>query len=226
MVAKRFREYDNDDSFLIFASGVSNSKNKDAAAYRREYDLLETSLEQHKEKTLVYFSTTSVNDPAENTSAYVAHKLKIEAFIRSAAKNHIIFRVSNLAGQSANNNTVLNFFLHNIKNGIHFHLWQHACRNVIGLDDFYQIADAVLCSNAFLNKTVNIANPENYAVTEIVKAIEKFLNRTANYDALDRGGCFDIDITDIVPAIGQLGINFGPEYLQNLLHKYYSVNEL
>ena len=113
MVAKKFKSYEDNNDFLIFASGVSNSKNTNPEAYQREFNLLKQQLEMNKGKTLVYFSTTSIDDPAENDSSYVAHKLSMEKFIASSDVSYVIFRVSNLAGRSANKNTVLNFFIHN-----------------------------------------------------------------------------------------------------------------
>ncbi len=226
MVAKKFISYEANDDFLIFASGVSNSKNTDPKAYLRESDLLKQQIEMNRGKTIVYFSTTSVDDPAENSSSYVAHKLSMEKYIAEAANQYVIFRVSNLAGKSANQNTVLNFFIHNIYHGIHFNLWLKACRNLIGLDDFYRIADYILMHNGHLNKTVNIANSENYSVAEIVSVIEQYLNKKADFEPIDRGGCFDINISETLPAINSLGINFGNNYLESILHKYYSVNEL
>ena len=226
MVAKKFKSYEDNNDFLIFASGVSNSKNTDPEAYLREFNLLKQQMDMHKGKTLVYFSTTSINDPAENSSSYVAHKLSMEKFIASSGIHYIIFRVSNLAGRSANKNTVLNFFIHNIGQGIHFNLWLKACRNLIGLDDFYNIADFILTHKSHLNQTINIANPENYYVPEIVGVIEQFINKKADFEPVDRGGCFNIDISDTLPAISALGIDFSNNYLERILHKYYPVNEL
>src|ERR1022692_2990056 len=102
MVAKRFKDYGTDENFLIFASGVANSKSTNEDDYKREFNLLQENINNNKDKTLVYFSTTSVNDPSELSSRYVAHKLNIERFIESNVKSYIIFRVSNLVGRSSN----------------------------------------------------------------------------------------------------------------------------
>src|SRR4051794_11359548 len=105
MVAKKFESYKTNDQFLIFASGVSNSKNTNPEAYERELTLLKSAIKENQEKILVYFSTCSIYDPGEETSKYVLHKKHIEQLIQKKQKQFYVFRVSNLVGQSGNRNT-------------------------------------------------------------------------------------------------------------------------
>jgi len=221
LVAKKFEEYANNDSFLIFASGVSNSKSTIQAEYTREVDLLKYVSNENKEKTLIYFSTCSVKDPEENKSAYVAHKKSIEDYIISSTLNYTIFRVSNLVGKSANPNTILNFIANSVCNNTHFNLWLNASRNLIDVDDFFLITDHILKNKLFLNSIVNVAYPENYAVSEIVRAVEKYFNKTANYTSIPKGCNFSIDISQIASLLHQLNLNFNKNYLELLLSKYY-----
>lgn len=221
LIAKRFSSYSDDDRFLIFASGVANSKSTDQAEYQREFELLLRKTQENPEKTIVYFSTCSINDPAENTSAYVAHKKKIESYLQSNMQHFLIFRVSNLVGHSSNVNTVLNFIVNNINEGKQFDLWMNAKRNLIDVDDFFAIVDHILQNTLFTNRIINIANPINYTVPLIVSATSNHLGKAANYKEVAKGGSFDIDISDINPFFVQLNINFNEAYLANLLHKYY-----
>src|SRR5258705_3696024 len=98
LVAKRFESYNEDDKFLVCASGVSNSKTTNLDAYNREIGLLKEAMRQHNDKTICYFSTCSIYDKEEKNSAYIQHKISIENMIRSVAKQYRIFRISNLAG--------------------------------------------------------------------------------------------------------------------------------
>ena len=221
LVAKRFESYSGDNDFLVFASGVSNSKTKDPEAYKREMKLLKDSVYQHNTKTLIYFSTCSIYDPQETSSAYVKHKLEIENFIKTHTKQYHIFRVSNLAGKSNNPNTLLNFFFNHLKNGVNFDLWTNACRNIIDIDDAYTIIDHILKNNLFPNQVINIANPANDPVKKIIETIETVLNIRSNYIEIDKGTCFDIDISPLQYIIQQLGIRFDTGYLRNILNKYY-----
>jgi nucleoside-diphosphate-sugar epimerase len=223
LVARRFELYNSQDNFLVFASGVSNSKTKNPEAYSREMKLLKDSVQQYNTKTLVYFSTCSIYDPQEKESAYVQHKLHIEDFIQTHVKQYHIFRVSNLAGKSSNPNTLLNFFFNHVKNGVNFDLWTNACRNIIDVDHAYLIIDHILKHNLFPNQVINVANPVNEPVKKIITAIETFLNIKSNYIEIDKGTCFEIDTSSIQPIIQKLGILFAPEYLMELLHKYYQI---
>ena len=221
LVAKRFESYIRNNDFLVFASGVSNSKTKNPEAYSREMKLLKDSVQQHNTKTLIYFSTCSIYDSQEKGSAYVQHKLHIEDFIQTRAKQYHIFRISNLAGISCNPNTLLNFFFNHVKNGVNFDLWTNACRNIIDADHAYLIIDHILKHNLFPNQVINIANPVNNPVKTIITAIETFLNIKSNYIEIDKGTCFEIDTSSIQPIIQKLGIRFDPGYLSDLLNKYY-----
>src|SRR4051812_15129296 len=111
LVAGGFKQYRKDKRCLIFASGVSNSTNSDSNAFCREQLLLEEMINTHGNKTFVYFSTCSVYDPSMQNSPYVLHKLSMEAIIKRRHNNYHIFRISNLAGQSGNPHTFLNFFI-------------------------------------------------------------------------------------------------------------------
>ncbi len=219
MIAQKFMGYEHDDRFLIFASGVSNSKNTDPAHYLREKELLEEAVKNNPNKTIVYFSTCSVYDPAEVNSPYVLHKKQLEDIIQALAANYVIFRASNVVGISPNPNTIFNFLSEHIRNGSEFDLWLNATRNLIDIEDVYLIINEILLNGLFKNSIVNIANPTSYKVTDIVTAIEQHYRLEAKYRALNKGGSFDIDIDAIKPIIESLGIDFGNDYLHRLLLK-------
>ena len=221
MVAKRFLSYANISNFLIFASGVSNSKTNDDEAYHRETELLEQMIEAHKDKTLVYFSTCSIYDPGESTSAYIIHKLKMEDLIQKRCPSYQIFRVSNLVGNSDNPNTILNFFIYHIRHKINFDLWTNASRNLLDVDDLFKIADTILKERLFPNTVVNIASPINYPVTKIIEELEQWYGHKASYVRISKGHRFPIDISLIEPVIDRMGVKFGNDYLRYLLTKYY-----
>lgn len=222
MIGKRFAPYQLNDAFVIFASGVSNSKNIDDNAYQREKELLQSVIQENAEKTLVYFSTCSVYDPDEQTSKYVLHKKNMETLIQENCNQFHIFRVSNLVGISNNPNTVLNFFIQHIQHKINFDLWCNATRNLLDIDDMYRIVDHILQNRLYLCKVVNVANPVTHYVKEIIAAIESLWNIKANYIPIEKGSRFTIDVTAITPIIHELGIRFERDYLTILLQKYYS----
>jgi UDP-2-acetamido-2,6-beta-L-arabino-hexul-4-ose reductase len=221
MVAKSFDAYKTNDGFVIFASGVSNSKNITTEAYTRELTLLLNIIDKYSDKILVYFSTCSLYDPAETESPYVLHKHKIEAIIQQKVASYYIFRVSNLVGESNNPNTILNYFYYHIFKKINFNLWTGSSRNLIDTDDMFRIVDYILQRRIFRNQIINIANPESYNVKDIITALENILNIKANYISIPKGNQFSIDISLTSPVIEELKIDFKETYLNNLLKKYY-----
>lgn len=221
LIAKRFHQYVVNDKFLIFASGVSNSKSTNHTDHDREFNLIKISHSENKDKTFVYFSTCSITDPFEKDTAYIAHKNKIEQYIQGNIKNYIIFRISNLAGKTNNTNTIFNFVAHHIINHQPFELWQHAVRNLIDVDDFYRIADYILQNSLYMNSIVNIANPHSYTMQEIVHTAEEHFHIRANYKPVMKGGGFHIDLQGTIHLFDELGIQFGANYLKNLYSKYY-----
>ena len=221
MIATRFINYQNNNKKVVFASGVSNSKDTVAAHFEREIDLLKKTIQQNEEKQLVYFSTCSVEDEELINAPYVIHKKKAEQLIKDTASSYIIFRVSNLAGISNNPYTLLNYFIINILQGNPITIWENASRNIIGIDDMYAIADFVMQQKNISNTTINIANPKNYSVPKIVISIENHFNKKAIGNTIERGDNYNINISAIIPVIKQLNIQFNDEYLSTLLKKYY-----
>jgi nucleoside-diphosphate-sugar epimerase len=226
LVATGFSAYENQDRFLIFASGVSNSKSSTPDDFRRERELFISSIEKYSRKTAVYFSTTSVDDPDLRETSYIRHKLDMETLVKLRTTRHHIFRLSNLAGVSDNPNTILNFLYSHIANGESFDLWRSSERNIIDLADVFRVADHILQNGLFLNRVTNIANEKNYPLDYLVKSMETFTGKTAIFEERNKGGAFRIDISDILPICRSLKIGFGENYLPHLLEKYYPKNEL
>ncbi len=221
MIAKRFSSYAGNKGILVFASGVSNSSSIEDSDYKREEELLRHSIQDHPEKTLVYFSTCSIYDPSLQESIYVKHKIKMEQQIQSSSSSYIIFRVSNPVGFTPNRHTVLNFFATHIKEQEHFTVWQYASRNLIDMEDVFNICNHIIQNTEQRNCIVNIANPVNYPVTLIIQAIEKHFSLKGNYSLAEKGNSPLVDTTAIQPLFGLLHIDFTNDYLEALLQKYF-----
>jgi nucleoside-diphosphate-sugar epimerase len=226
MIATRFGSYKEDERFVVFASGVSNSTLTDVESFEREINLLKEIIRKYPTVQLVYFSTCSIYDAAMQQTAYVLHKLTIEKLIRDTQPNHIIFRVSNPVGKTDNRNTILNYFITHIRERKHFTAWKYATRNLIDLDDMYAICDCILQKQTYNSATINIANPVNYSVISIIHAIEQHFSIKADYSIVDKGSSPLIDITSIEPVLSELKLEFDEHYFAQLLTKYFPANEL
>lgn len=221
MVAKGFQAYEKDNDVLVFASGVSNSANMDETQFLREKVLLQKIIQEHPKKKLVYFSTCSVYDVSLRSSPYVLHKLEMEAMIEQYHDHFAIFRVSNIAGKTENPHTVLNYFYTHIRDGLHFYLWKNAARNIIGMDDIFTICNVIIKENLFENDIINVANPVNYPVTEIVQAIEIYLGKKGDYTIIDKGDSPLINLSKMKSLPDTCQIEFGAHYLEKLFQKYF-----
>ena len=222
MIARRFSEYADRDDLVIFASGVSNSKETQPEPYARERRLIEKTLSQMPDSLFVYFSTASVNDPTEQGAAYVAHKLIIEQLIRMQARSYLIVRASNVVGGPGNPHTILNFFIDRIRRQEPFSIWQHAVRNIIDLDDLYEFVTGFIADSASWNQTVLVANPYSVSPLLLVQAIEQHIGQRATYELLDKGSPFTLPpdaIRKLLPVVSDAWL---PEpYIARLLQKYY-----
>ncbi|HSQ45212.1 MAG TPA: hypothetical protein VLM16_09460, partial [Ginsengibacter sp.] len=221
MIANSFASYKNNESIIIFASGVSNSKDTVEEHYQREFGLLKQTIQDYPEKTLVYFSTCSIQDVDLASLPYVIHKKNIEEYISKNAEKYYLFRISNLAGVSNNPYTLLNYFIFNILKDQPLTVWKNAFRNIIGVDDMYAIVNYFLQQKENINTLINIANPQNYSVRYIIKSIETHLNKKAIINEVERGDNYDIDVRSIEPLFATLNIQFNDNYLASLLKKYY-----
>lgn len=221
MIANRFENYHKNNDVIIFASGVSNSRETKKKNFERETNLLEKVINENPEKHLVYFSTCSVADEGREQSPYILHKKNIERLIATEIKSYHIFRVPNVAGLSNNPYTLLNFLIFSILGDKQVTIWKNADRNIIGIDELYALADYLIKKDLYVNRTTNLANTINYTMTEILIEVENHLQKKADAVYEPKGTRQFIDVSNLSTAIRDLSINFNKEYLSRLLKKYY-----
>ncbi len=222
MIANGFNHYSSNNRVLIFASGVSNSKENSYAGFEREKKTLTDNWQQNQDKLLVYFSTCSMYDPEQKDSPYVAHKLAMEQTIEGFGTPYLICRVSNVVGNTSNKATIFNYFINNIKGQQPFMLWKNACRNIIDLDDLVKITDYLVEHPVYHQRKINIANPVSYPVGYLVEEIESFFEIKAVAATEEKGFFFSIDISEISEIINSLNLQFDDLYIWRILNKYFT----
>ena len=216
MIASYFNFFADCADVVIFASGVSNSKENRPEPYAREQALIEDTLRQMPGCLFVYFSTASIADPAEQQSMYVQHKLGIEQLITRQASRYIIVRASNVVGGPGNPHTILNFFVNRIQQEEPFSVWQHATRNLLDIDDLYKTVVAYIDEPGAWNQVYLVVNPQSLTPLALVKAIEAHTGKKAIY-TLSPQSTFDTDGQHEVTVDEQQAIL----YTTQLLRKYY-----
>jgi len=216
-------EFSKKSDTVIFASGVSNSQERNVSAFVREKSLLERVLTG--EERIVYFSTCSLYDPELRDTPYIQHKHEMEELVRRSP-NFVIFRLPQVIGKTSNTKTLGNFIYNNIIEETCFDVWRYAKRNIIDVSDVVLIAKYILSEDKETKQVVNIANPVNISMIELVQTFEFVLEKKAVYTIQDTGSSCEID-TDFSSFIAsQAGIIFDDSYVERLIRKYYCMGEL
>lgn len=214
LIASRFKEFDA-ENIIFFASGVSNSSETNESEFERERTLLVNTLNNHKEKKIVYFSTCSIYDSSKYNSPYVLHKLHMEDIIQINASQYLILRVSNAVGRGGNPNLLMNYIYAKILNQNELIIHKYATRNLIDVDDLVKLTYHLLEKN---NQIYNIAFHDNFEISQVVDFFEKELNIKAYKRIIDFGENYSIDINPIKFYFKDISKD---DYLKGLILKYY-----
>lgn len=222
MLAIKFMSFKTVKDVVIFASGVSNSASQHHESYARESALLEETIRANPHAVLVYFSTCSIYQPSLLQNKYVQHKLEMEALVQANAKQYLLLRLSNPVGITNNKHTVFNYFIEQLINMQPIAVWQNAKRNLMDIDDVYNVSAHIINNQLFKNDIVNIAHPKNFSVHEILQALETYFKMAGNYTYLHKGDEPNIDLQKVMPVYNALNVPFPKDYLHFLLKKYFS----
>jgi nucleoside-diphosphate-sugar epimerase len=220
MLARAFAERYADDPYVtIFASGVSDSLEVRDQAFARERGLLESVLARPTGHT-VYFSCCSLWDHEAAMTPYMRHKHDMELQVL-ASMGGLVLRLPQVVGPAGNPRTLANYLHAKIMAGERFEVWRHAERNLIDVDDVAAIAAAMIEDRDDARPLRSIATPYSLGMPEIVALFERVLARTADFTMVDKGRALPVDATEAVALAARLGIDFGPDYPERLLRKYY-----
>lgn len=214
--------FENDDTTVIFASGVSNSDEQEQSQFLRERSLLIDSLKLYYQKTFVYFSSCLVG--SENTTrVYYQHKKEMEDLIISKSTDYYIFRLPQVIGRTDNPNTLINYLANKVYEQKPFVVWGKARRNVIDIDDVVKAAVYIIKNKIYKNEVTNIASPVDYSVIEIVEALENHYQKKAIYEIVERGENDNIDMEKVESVFRKLNLNFENNYISQVIKKYLPV---
>lgn len=213
--------YSGRSDICIYAAGVSNSGCEDAHEFLREQQRVGEALSRSRHvAAFVYFGTCSAHDPEVSNRPYVQHKLAMEEMVRAHSR-HVVLRLPQIAGKTPNPHTLLNYLYARISRSEAFKIWGGAKRNIIDVDDVASIARRLLADDSVRNTTVNIANPVNYSMAEIVEAMAGVVGKRPIFEVIQRGSDYPIDTGAMRSALAESGVEFGENYLRKVIAKYY-----
>lgn len=221
MLAKAFSNYLYDKDIIIFASGVSNSNEVEYLSFQREKKLLLDVLRNNQDRLIVYFSTCSIYDSTLQNSKYVLHKLSMEQLIYKNCKKYLILRLPQVVGYTTSP-TIINFLYNNILHGNEFKIFSKSKRNIIDVEDVFNITDNILKENMFANSIINLASPICTSIFELVSILEELLCKRASYKIEIKGSFYHIDVSHLDTICSKLEISFDKDYVRRIIYKYFS----
>lgn len=223
MLAEAFRtRYEEDESVIIFAAGVSNSSETDEGEFGREHELLQANLSGDHAR-FVYFSSCVVGfGHLTPPSPYVRHKARMEALVLDRPGG-FVFRLPQVVGRTSNPNTLTNYLASHIIDGRDFTIYDGAERNLVDIDDIALIVPELLADLSNERRPTVIAARHPVAVTKLVSMLEELLGKRGRARVVPRREAFQVDATaawNIADRLG-LGLDAGDHYARKVLQKYY-----
>jgi len=173
LLGSGFNRFNEDfKNYLVFTSGVSNSKETDINQFSRERDLILKTLEDYKDLTFIYISSILAGS---TNYGYYNHKLEMENLIRSKSKNYLIFRIPQIIGSSGNKNNLVNYLKECIKNNEEIKIIGDVQRAIIDIDDLVKIVN--YCKDKTINEIVIVSHIEKVKVIDLAKSIASILKK-------------------------------------------------
>lgn len=220
MLAKGLNVFKGDKKVLIFASGVSNSKETNAIEYNREFQLLKFNIEKYPNLKFIYFSTCSIFDDSIVGTPYVTHKIHMENYISENCSSYVVFRLPNVIGLSANQNTFFNFFKSNILSGNTIKIQEAAARYLIDMRHLSKILPLMIYDEHLANTVMNVAFNNQMLVTDIIELYEKILNLKAKKVIVPGGSAYSINNGDFLNFLNKNSIKQPNNYNYQILQYY------
>ena len=222
MLARAFAPFWHDsESIAVFASGVSDSQCTADSEFRRERELLGTSLSKHADAdAFVYFSTCSIFDPCAQSSAYVQHKLKMEE-LASQHPAHLVVRLPVVVGPTGNRKSLVKFLAERIRAGEPIEVWKNAGRYLIDIDDVVSLCSDLVSTEISRNERINVAGPNDMPLPELVQTLAQVIGKEPICVEIERGARYPLDTSRIGASVSRLNIRFDERYVERTLQKYY-----
>lgn len=220
LISTSFKNYENNNNFVIFASGVSNSKEEREEEFLREKKLLSEIWKLNKNKILIYFSTCSIFDEDSKNSKYVSHKKEMEEIIKEKFEKFIIFRLPNIISWSKNKNTSFNFFKNKIKSDEIIFCKKNAYRYFIDIEDIKNTIPFFLEDSKFLNKSINVCFNNKIKVKTFILELSKILTKNPIINIIDGGSNYKVNNKIFLEEIHKNKYKIDKDYNKKIIKKY------
>jgi nucleoside-diphosphate-sugar epimerase len=211
LIARAFSEYDKNDRYVIFASGVSDSSCVSEESFSKEIDMVESHFGTRSK--FIYFSSTML---MEKETEYFLHKRKIEDLISKNIEDYIIFRLPNIIGKGGNCNNIFNLFKDKIKNGDRI-VAIDSTRSMVDIEDLVRICEYCFHMS---RETIVLSEIERIGVADLALAISREIGIEANIEKSSKKEHIITKNSPIIDmAIDRLGIS-REGYTKKTIKKY------
>ena len=217
LLAQAFTASNLDESFLIFASGVSNSTETRESEFLREKELLLKELKSNSERIVIYFSTCSVYQQPK--VAYAKHKLEMEELIARESEKYHIYRLPQVVGV-VNNTTIISYFVKAVLAGVNVQIKQDAKRYLVGIDDVTRLVVKLSASKQRESFIANLATSHAVDVLNIYKKVVELVGGSLAYDIVSGGDSYDIPINFLQNELNSDDAVFQTSYWTDILKRY------
>jgi nucleoside-diphosphate-sugar epimerase len=134
----------------------------------------------------------------------------------------LVLRLPQVVGPNANPHTLIKFIADSILHRRKMRILRNARRNLLDVEDLVRIVNIIVKKQIFDFEILNIASPISFTAVQIVQAMERALELEANYEMVEGGSTYEIDITRVLNLYREFGFAFDDNYLNMVISKYYS----
>jgi hypothetical protein len=172
MIAKVFKEHFHKENVLIFASGVSNSRETRNSEFIKELNMVRESIVNFPDLLFVYFSSCSIHN---GNTMYSDHKISVENFIIENSKNYLILRLPIVLGKNQNKNQLIGYLFDKLYKNELVEVYKNANRYIIDSFDLPRIVD-LLIDKGISKQILEVAFNNSLLIEEIILIIERISN--------------------------------------------------
>jgi nucleoside-diphosphate-sugar epimerase len=217
MIANVFNERFEVENVIIFASGVSNSKETRPEEFKKELNLVQETILKYPNKLFVYFSTCSIHN---NFSHYIEHKINIEKYIIDNSNNYLILRLPIVLGRNQNKNQLIGFLFDKNINNETIEIYKNANRYLIDSNDLPKILEILIEKN-ITNEIIEIAFNNSIMIDDLLSIIEKITNKRflKNYSSTESP--YFVNNSKFLKIFNGLNENEFNIDIEKMLHDYY-----
>lgn len=218
MIANIFKDKFKNDDIVIFASGVSNSKEISKEAFEREISLIQDVIQEYPSKLFVYFSTCSVHNYSK--SKYIEHKVFIENTIINSCEKYLILRLPIVLGRNQNKHQLIGYLFEKNKQGELIEVFKNSNRYLIDSDDLPTIVN-LLINKGVSNEIIEVAFNNSLSIDVLLKMIENitkkpFVKKISNIESI-----YIVDNKKFLATLNDSEFQLFNLNIESMLLKYY-----